>query len=310
MSPRISVITPSYQRAGTLARLHESLLAQTFTDFEWVVVDDGSTDGTEAMLAAWARDAPFPIRCRWQENAGKHAAVNRGVELSKAQFCALMDSDDWYTPEALERMLFHWDSIPIESRDEFATVEGLCADPRGGVIGDRFPAQVFDSNTFETAFAEGITGDKIGMYRRDVLAEHPFPEDLGWHVTPALVWNRIAARWSSRSVNEVWAHKEYLSEGLSDRETELRLRFSRAQLIFWREFAAMPRRMPLRVRSRANANYLRYSLLCGVGLRRALRRAPKLGWALLALAPGLLLYRRDRSRLAANPEIEIEDHSR
>ncbi len=291
---RISVVTPTYQRADTLPRLYESLLAQGFRDFDWVVVDDGSSDGTETLVRGWASEAPFPVEYVWQENQGKHAAVNRGVERAGGEFCALMDSDDWYAPDALERMVECWDGIPPARREEFANVEGLCADPDAAVIGDRFPRQVTDSNAFEIAIVHGIKGDKIGMYRREVLLAYPFPEDLGWHVTPALVWNRIAARWSGRYVNEVWAFKEYLSEGLSGRETELRLRFPEPEVLYWKEFAGMPRPMPLSARIRAHANYVRHALLAGIGLRRTVAESPA-PVLTLTLAPlGAILWIRDR----------------
>lgn len=296
--PRVSVLTPTYQRAATLPRLYESLVAQTTRDFEWVVVDDGSTDGSEELLGSWQEVAEFPIDYWRQPNRGKHAAVNAAVRRARGELCAVMDSDDWYAPEALERMLAQWDAIPPGRRGEFASVEGLCADPEGMVIGDRFPADVFDSNAFEIWALHGVTGDKIGMYRRDLLAANPFPEDLGWHVRPAVVWNRIAARYSSRFVNEVWGYKEYLPEGLTDRGGELRLKLPEAQLLYWSEFAAMPRPMRRGVRLRANANYVRYSLLAGRGLRRGLAEAHDPRWLPIAWPAGLALYLRDRRRLS------------
>jgi glycosyltransferase involved in cell wall biosynthesis len=297
-APRVSVVTATYARAETLPRLYESLLRQGFRDFEWVVVDDGSEDGSGDLLRGWAGEAPFPIDYSWQPNQGKHAAVNRGVERARGEFCAVMDSDDWYAPAALERMVACWDSIPASRREEFANVEGLCAGPDGKVLGDRFPADVFDSDGFEVEFLHGVEGDKVGMYRRQVLRAFPFPEDLGWHVRPGLVWNRIAARWSSRFVNEVWGHKEYLAGGLTERGTELRLRLTAAQLAYWSEFAAMPRRMTRRNRLRANANSIRYALWERLPLRRAIAACGNRGWAAAAAPLGLLLYLRDRLRAA------------
>jgi glycosyltransferase involved in cell wall biosynthesis len=297
--PRLSVVTPTYERATTLPRLYESLLRQGAEGFEWIVVDDGSEDGSGELVRGWATEAPFAVEYRRQENSGKHTAVNRGVELARGEFCAVMDSDDWYAPRALERMLACWDSIPAGRRDGFANVEGLCAGLDGEPLGDRFPAAVFDSDAFEVEFLHGVRGDTVGMYRRDVLREFPFPEDLGWHVRPGLVWNRIAARYSTRFVDEVWAHKEYLPGGLTDRGADLRLRLTAAQLAYWSEFAAMPRRMTRRNRLRANANSARYSRWEGISLRRAVTDSRRRGWALAGVPFGLLLYLRDRCRVRA-----------
>lgn len=302
MSPLISVVTPTYQRAGTLPRLFESLVEQDFGDFNWIVVDDGSADETPALIEAWNREATFEIRYRAQANQGKHVAVNRGVKEADGTFCALMDSDDWYAPGALAAMVACWNDIPESRREGFANVEGLCAGPDGELLGDRFPADVCDSNTFEMTVMHAVGGDTVGMYRRDVLAAHPFPEDLGWHVMPALVWNRIAARWSTRFVNEIWGYKEYMEGGLTVRRDELRLLHPEPRFLFWKEVVEMPRPMPRKVRLRANANYLRYGLLSGESLSRLLDGVGDRRWALTALPIATAYFIRDRARRAAAVE--------
>jgi glycosyltransferase involved in cell wall biosynthesis len=300
----VSVVTSTYQREATLPRLYESLCKQGFRDFEWVVVDDGSSDGSGELIRRWAEQAEFPIVYHWQENRGMGIGRNRAIERASGEYCALIDSDDWYLPHALERMVATWETIPAERRGNFANVEGLRVDAEGELVLDRYPADVFDSNYFELRALHGIEGDSIGMYRREVLSAHPFPEDLGWHVTPAITWNRIATRYETRFVNEIWAGTDYQPSGLSSKDTELRLRFRAAQLAYWGEYAAMPRPMTAKNRLRANANYVRYSLLCRVGLRRLLAAAPDRLWTPLAALPGLFLYARDRLWLRRNRAAE------
>lgn len=303
---RISILTTAYQRAGTLPRLYRSLSEQTLRDFEWVVIDDGSTDGTGELIRSLQEEADFPIVYEWQQNQGKHAAVNRAVERASGELCAIIDSDDWYMPDGLERMLAAWESIPAERRDDFADVEGVRVDPDGALVCDSYPEDVFDSDAFELIALHGVYGDKIGMFRRQVLAQFPYPEDAGWHVTPQLVWNRIAARYSTRYVNEIWAYTDYRSGGLTDRETELRLRFPDSQLAYWHEYAAMPKRMRRRSRFRAHANCVRYWLLAGVGPRRQLALSPSWPWTVLAWPAGLFLYLRDRRWIGRNRELVEE----
>lgn len=302
--PTVSVVTSTYEREKTLPRLYESLCQQSFRDFEWVLVDDGSSDGSEALVRGWAEEADFPIVYHWQENRGMGIGRNRAIEWASGEYCALIDSDDWYLPQALERMVATWETIPAERRGDFANVEGLRVDPEGELVIDHYPADVFDSNYFELRALHGIEGDSIGMYRREVLSAFPFPEDLGWHVTPAITWNRIATRYETRFVNEIWAGTDYQAGGLSSHDTALRLRFREAQLAYWSEYAAVPRRMRLRNRLRANANYVRYSLLCRVGPRKLIAGAPDRLWTPLAALPGLALYLRDRLWLQRNPPAE------
>lgn len=290
----VSVLTSTYEREATLPRLYESLCQQSFRDFEWVVVDDGSSDGSGELIRGWAGEADFPIVYHWQENQGMGIGRNRAVERASGEYCALIDSDDWYLPHALERMVATWSAIPAERQKDFANVEGLRVDEEGELVLDRYPADIFDSNYFELRALHGIEGDSVGMYRREVLSAYPFPEDLGWHVTPAITWNRIARRYGTRFVNEIWAGTDYQPGGLSSHDTALRLRFRSAQLAYWSEYAAMPKPMKWKNRLRANANYVRYSLLCRVGLRKLLGRMPDRVWTPLGAMLGVALFARDQ----------------
>lgn len=297
-SLRITVLTPTFNRAQLLPRTYQSLVAQTGSDFEWIVVDDGSTDGTEALVQAWARESPFPIRYVWQENAGKHVAVNRGVQLAHGELLLILDSDDWLVPNALARVGYWWDSIPEAQREGFAGVAGLCAFPSGEVVGTRFPKDVLDSNSIEVRVRYRVQGDKCEVWRTDVLRQYPFPEDLGSFVTEGLVWNRIARRYRLRSVNEVWMVKEYQLHGLSARSMELRARSPQAARVYYKEFAETPDMgIPLTRRLREYANFTRFSLHGQIPLARQTTEVRFKGlWA--AAAPiGFLLYMRDRLKL-------------
>jgi glycosyltransferase involved in cell wall biosynthesis len=301
--PLVSVLTATYDRAHTLAHLHESLRAQTLTDFEWVVVDDGSTDETRALVTEWTQRSRFPIRYEWQANSGRHAALNRAVELATGTYCAIIDSDDWYRPDALERMVATWESIPAQERGRFANVEGLCQDAEGHLLGPRFPADVFDSDAFAIVEQHGCIGDTKGMYRRDVLAAFPAPTDLGY-VTAALVWHRIARRYRTRFVNEIWAVNGYQPGGMTENERALVQGSPHAWRLYWAEYAAMARGLTIRKRLRAHANYVRHSLRARTGIRRLVDEAPAKRWLAIAVPLGTALSVRDRRGAA-----EASDHA-
>lgn len=201
--PMFTVVTPTFNRAHTLSRVWESLRAQTSASFEWVVVDDGSTDGTVDFIRAWTRGSPFPVRLLRQENKGKHVAVNRGVAASTGELIVVLDSDDACVPNAFERFAHHWRAIPESRRAEFAAVVCHCADPEGRLIGDPFPAAVVDAPGLDARYRWKTRGEKWGAVRADLMRSLPFPEQPErMRIPESVVWDRLVQRRLVRFVNE------------------------------------------------------------------------------------------------------------
>lgn len=101
--PAVSVIIPTYNRAHVLGRAIESVLAQSYADFELIVVDDGSRDRTEELVAALAH--PKIRYLKLPRNRGQNAALNAGVRSAAGGFCAFLDSDDQWLPSFLQRIM-------------------------------------------------------------------------------------------------------------------------------------------------------------------------------------------------------------
>jgi len=293
-----TVFTPTYNRAHTLHRVYESLQRQTFRDFEWLIVDDGSTDDTREVVAAWD-SATFPIRYLWQENAGKHVAFNRGVREARGELFLNIDSDDALVPQALERFRFHWEAIPPGQREGFSAVTGLCMDEHGRLVGGRFPNDVMDSDSLEYYFKLKIAGEKCGFHRTDVLRRHPFPEPEGArYISESVVWFAIARRYRTRFVNEYF-RIYHQNDDPGFRLTRLTRATAYGRLFFHRtvlndyldQLWSSPSRMLKSV-----VNYCRYSFLCGVGVPAQLDqlRSPACKAAAMIGAPlGYALSLRD-----------------
>lgn len=286
----VTVLTPSFNRAHTLPRLMTSLEAQTFTDFEWLVVDDGSTDGTRELVESYAAQATFPVRYLRQANLGKHVALNQGVRGARGRYVAVRDSDDWYESTALERLVLHWRDLPAS----FAEVQALCADQEGSLIGTRFPEDVFDSNPIALTHTHGVVGDKVGMIRTDVMREFPFPEEFRVVVTEALVWNRIAHRYQTRYVNEVLGVTEYQADGITASTRAAPIECAGPRRLYFRELATTPVHLPVRARFKAHVNWVRSIAHLG---RPIVSEGVRSGSAVrfFAAAPiGMMLALRDR----------------
>ena len=291
-----TVVTPTFDRAHTLPRVYDGLRAQTIDDFEWVVVDDGSTDGTRELVAGWAVESPFPIRYFHQANSGKQRAERVGVEQARGRFVATLDSDDWYRPEALETFLATWDSIPAGEQETFVGVVGLCADVSGAVIGSAFPADVLDTTYTELSLRYGVTGDKAGCGRTDVVRSFELPDIPGERLAlEQLLYARIARRYRIRCVNKVLKTVDYQPSGLSAGSRANFVQNPRTAKLFFLEQLDLPG-APLRHLLRSHANHTRYALHARL-LASAARDSPSKTLWLATLPVGVLAYARDRRRL-------------
>jgi len=217
MPPVFTVFTPTYNRGHVLHRVYESLLHQTFRSFEWLIIDDGSCDNTEAVVEEWVKDPKtfFPIRYIKQANGHKKTAHNHAVREASGELFLPLDSDDRCVPNALEQLYFHWTAIPAENRHAYSGVTGLCVDQHGVEIGDRFPVeQWLDSNPLDIRYRYRINGEQWGFTRTDILKNYLFPEDIPGHVPENIVWFSIARSYKSRFINEIL--RIYYKEDVND----------------------------------------------------------------------------------------------
>ena len=214
----ITVFTPTYNRLELLQRLYRSLLAQTDKSFEWVVVDDASTDGTDAWMASIEDEAPFDIKYKKNPHGGKHRAVNTGVKLARGDWFYIVDSDDQLPDNSIETVS-RWVAELDDRTDTIAGVAGLVTDLSGHVVGERPDTEVGDYVECGNLqrYRSRLNGDKAEIYRTDIMKRYPFPEFEGEDfVTERVVWDRIAhdgyvLRWYNVPIYTC----EYREEGLS-----------------------------------------------------------------------------------------------
>lgn len=119
----ITVFTPTYNRGYIIENLYKSLQRQTYKNFEWVVIDDGSNDNTKDLLDKWTSESnEFDIVYKKVVNGGKHRAINRALNYSKGRLFFIVDSDDYLTDDALEKIL-KWEDT-IRKKENFIGVAG------------------------------------------------------------------------------------------------------------------------------------------------------------------------------------------
>jgi len=205
--PTFTVFTPTYNRADVLDRPHRSLLAQTFADFEWLVIDNASTDATSTLVEDWRASAPFEVTfLRNSENVGFARSWNRAVRAAHGELFVYLRSADELLPDTLERLAAHWDAIPAGRRREFTGVTGLVVDEHRTLIGRPFPRDILDSDAREIFYRYRMRSETFGFNRTDVLRDHLMPEIDGYtgYVPQSMLWRQIARSYRMRYVNEVF----------------------------------------------------------------------------------------------------------
>lgn len=235
-SHKITVFTPTYNRAYILENLYRSLRRQTFTDFEWLVVDDGSADDTQDLVARWiGEENPFPIRYHKKENGGKCRAINLGLELARGELFFTVDSDDYLTEDALEKIA-RWEA-ELPKDQNFCAVAGNLGTAREETPNTPFEEPFFDGNAFDRYGK--IDGERALAFYTEIHRKYPYPDCPGEKfMTEAVAWNRMAHDgYRIRFFNDIIWIYEYKEDGLTKSGYDLFLKNPQGTGIFFREKA-------------------------------------------------------------------------
>lgn len=210
-SPLVTVFTPTYNRAYCIHRVIDSLKQQTYQNFEWVVVDDGSTDDTRNLIENVRKECKFKIRYFYQENSGKHNAINKGVEEANGEFIIIADSDDGFKPDTIDVFIAAYFEIP--DREKYAGIWCLVEDEKAQIVGDRFPMDNWDCSVKEYYFTNTIEGEKWQMIRTDIMKKFPMPaiHIQGLYVGESIMWMPMSKAFLFRCIN-VPLRKYYSSD--------------------------------------------------------------------------------------------------
>jgi glycosyltransferase involved in cell wall biosynthesis len=302
--PRFTVFTPTRNRRAVLHRPYQSLRAQTLRDFEWLVIDNASDDGTPEVMQGWMEEADFPIRYLYQEvNIGVQGSWRRAVEEARGSLFLFARSADTFAATALERFAFHWDAIPYGERAGFVGVTALAEDEHGRLYGTRFPRDVIDSDSLEIRHRHRVRGEKWGFQRIELLRAHlpPVIEGYTGHVPETIMWRAIARRYRTRFVNEVlrvyWADQAVSNSQPTDRSANAPGRLLAAEDHLANDLRWL-RTDPIDF-VREAVIYVRSSWTIGRGLRSQVAALPsmpaRLLW-LIGLPGGTAVHLLDRVR--------------
>lgn len=296
----LTVFTPAYNRAHTISRTYNSLLGQTCKDFEWLIIDDGSSDNTQELVEGWIAENKIPIRYIRQENQGMHGAHNTAYRNIHTELNTCIDSDDWMPADAVEKIITFWKQY---GSDKFAGIIGLDQTEDGKVIGTDFPANLKET-TLQGYYAGGGSGDKKLVYRTEIIQQYPeYPLFEGErYVGLAYKYMLIDRDYKLLTLNEPLVIVEYQLDGSSYNMYRQYWRNPKGFSFFRRtEMVCAP---TLKRRFVSCIHYVASSIIARD--KSFLKESPQKLLTALAFLPGLLWYFRIRAKVKANAKMNFK----
>lgn len=248
---KITVFTPTYNRAYIIEKLYKSLCSQTYYDFEWLVVDDGSIDNTEELFLNWQQECKrFPIRYYKKENGGKCRAINYALDLAQGELFFTVDSDDYLTEDALEKLTQWEEHLPKDQM--YCGVAGNLGTSEKETVN-----QLFDEGYFEGTLLDryhAVNGERAIAIYTDVHRQYRYPEFKGEKfMTEAVVWNRMANDgYKMRFYNDIIWIYEYRNDGLTKSGNKLFLKNPKGYGLWLKEKAKFEN---ISIKERIRMNY-------------------------------------------------------
>ena len=282
-----TVFTPTYNRGYKITDLYHSLCNQTYTDFEWLIVDDGSTDNTQELVEKFKKDGVLDIRYFLKDNGGKHTAINMASDLAHGEWFFIVDSDDYLTHDALERALCYCKMVENDTRcagvvglrgntkgDVWATgsVEKISQHKTGNAKG--VDEEYIDATAVEYRYKYKIQGDRAEIVRTSILKKYKFPVFSDERFMPeSYLWFSLSRDgYYMRWFNQVIYITEYLEDGLTQNGKMLAKRSCKSRSLVDNLAVSIPG-IPFKSKLKMSINYYRYGRYGGNSIVSLLRKS-------------------------------------
>ena len=284
----LSIVTPTYNRADLLSRCYQSLRGQTRQSFEWIVIDDGSTDHTKELIESHIKyeDNLFPIYYQYKPNGGKHTALNASHELIHGKYVVILDSDDYLLPNAVEMICREWNEFYPDKK--IGCLSFYKALENGKVVSKEIDGRIIsDHIAFRVNQTSG--GDQCEVVRAEYFKEYIFPVFSGEKfISEGLLWNYLGFRYKTVYCNKAVYICEYQPEGISKSGKKLLMRNPKGMIALTKTF--FDSRINWKKRIKETWLYIVYSLCDHRSLATIVKESGQSMLTISQLPAGFLLY--------------------
>lgn len=281
---KVTVLTPAYNRAYIINRLYESLVKQTNKEFEWLVVDDGSQDNTRQLISEYIEQNKIPVRYIWQENGGKHRALNTGIKNIESQLVFIVDTDDYLVDNAIEEIVKVYEKYSDDS--SICGFSFLRCFPDMTINGQKFKSDEYISDYISCRLNEGVAGDKAEAYRTECLKEFPFLEVEGERfLFEDYVWMQMAEKYNTVHFNIPIYVGDYLEDGLTKNISKTKYRSPRGMMERSRVMCSV--KCSFKNRLKGMILYIAYGRIAGVSWNELFKNNPYKMLFAVSFLPGV-----------------------
>lgn len=300
MRPLLTIITPTYNRGDLLKNCYESLKNQSNKNFEWIIIDDGSTDNTECIVKNLIEEDIIKIKYFKKVNGGKHTALNVGFEEAMGELTIIVDSDDLLINEAVSIISKLWHEN--KNINNLSSIVFLRSHSDGKIIGDEFPKDRLLSNHIQCRINMGINGDKSEVYVTKVLKKYKFPVFEGEKfMSEGIVWYRIGKEYDALYVNKAIYITEYLPGGLTKSGRNLRIKCPLGGIEASKE--GMSKEVNLKQRVKHTLLYVSYSYFANKDLKDIINNNNNKYLTIASIPLGYCLYRYWNNKYITNENL-------
>lgn len=232
----ITIFTPTYNRKKTLERLYNSLVNQNYDKFEWLIIDDGSTDNSGNLIKKIKKENKIKITYIYKENGGKMSAVNMAHKICETEYMMTIDSDDMIADNFLKKI--EKDLNNITKNADIAGIVYLTAKQNNSkeLIGTKLPPNGTICKFYEIYDKYNCKGDKCIVWKTKILKQYYYPIIKGEKfIADAYLMNEISKKYKVMTINTVGTLVEYQEDGYSANYFELVKKNPLGNMLYFRQ---------------------------------------------------------------------------
>ena len=294
MKNGIDVFTPTYNRAYCLGNVYDGLVKQTYQNFTWVLIDDGSSDNTQELVKGFIDEGKIDIIYYRQSNQGRFSAFNTAKQFLKHELVVTVDSDDYLLSDGLKKIYQSWEKLG-DNKKYYSGIIAHFETQNGKMLGTEFPDGINSERIYVLYDKYGLKGDKYLCFRNDLLQKYEYPlyngEKFGGD---ELVFNWINDEYPMWILREIVAHRDYMPDSITNNLLKNHLLSSNGMADHYNEQIRVERCNKKNIIKHC-IGYIGYSVLSRRNIFKILKLSNRKLLTVFLLAPGIIYGFRLRS---------------